>query len=67
MNSPGKGDPSGDRRSYIREETTEEDAVADRPTILIIGGDDIGVADLSCCSHGLMGSGRPHSTGRAPC
>lgn len=34
--------------------------MADRPNILIIWGDDIGIANLSCYSRGLMGYGTPH-------
>ena len=29
--------------------------MADRPNILVIWGDDIGISNLSCCSDGLMG------------
>src|SRR5216117_461411 len=28
---------------------------ADKPNILVIWGDDIGISNLSCYSHGLMG------------
>ena len=34
--------------------------MADRPNILIIWGDDIGVSNLSCYSDGLMGYRTPH-------
>ena len=34
----------------------------DKPNILVIWGDDIGIANLSCYSHGLMGYRRPTST-----
>jgi arylsulfatase A-like enzyme len=34
--------------------------VADRPNILIIWGDDIGVSNLSCYSDGVMGYRTPH-------
>jgi len=29
----------------------------DKPNILVIWGDDIGISNLSCYSDGLMGSG----------
>ena len=32
----------------------------DKPNILIIWGDDIGIANLSCYSHGLMGYQTPN-------
>ncbi|NPC44129.1 arylsulfatase [Nocardioides sp. zg-1230] len=34
--------------------------MADRPNILIIWGDDIGITNLSCYSRGLMGYQTPH-------
>ena len=30
-------------------------AKQDKPSILVIWGDDIGISNLSCVSHGLMG------------
>src|SRR5260370_12493634 len=33
---------------------------SDKPNILIIWGDDIGIANLSCYSHGLMGYKTPN-------
>src|SRR5262245_11555627 len=30
-----------------------------KPTILVIWGDDIGISNLSCCSHGLIGTHTP--------
>jgi arylsulfatase len=30
----------------------------DKPDILVIWGDDIGISNLSCCSQGLMGCTR---------
>jgi len=35
-------------------------AKAEKPNILIIWGDDIGISNLSCYSHGLMGYDTPH-------
>ncbi len=35
-------------------------ADADRPNILVIWGDDIGITNLSCYSHGLMGYRTPN-------
>ena len=35
-------------------------AQADRPNILVIWGDDIGITNLSCYSHGLMGYRTPN-------
>ena len=32
----------------------------DRPNILVIWGDDIGIANLSCYTHGLMGYQTPN-------
>src|ERR1700691_1722741 len=32
----------------------------DKPNILVIWGDDIGIANLSCYSHGLMGYQTPN-------
>jgi hypothetical protein len=32
----------------------------DRPTIVVIWGDDIGITELSCCSDGLMGYRTPN-------
>ena len=32
----------------------------DKPNILVIWGDDIGIANLSCYSHGLMGYKTPN-------
>jgi arylsulfatase A-like enzyme len=37
-------------------------AKTDKPNILVIWGDDIGIANLSCYSHGLMGYKTPTST-----
>ena len=37
-------------------------AKTDKPNILVIWGDDIGISNLSCYSHGLMGYARPTST-----
>ena len=34
--------------------------MADRPNILIIWGDDIGISNLSCYSDGLMGYRTPN-------
>src|SRR5687767_15684333 len=33
---------------------------SDKPNILVIWGDDIGIANLSCYSHGLMGYQTPN-------
>jgi len=33
---------------------------SDRPNILIIWGDDIGISNLSCYSHGVMGYRTPN-------
>jgi hypothetical protein len=33
---------------------------ADKPNILVIWGDDIGISNLSCYSHGLMGYRTPN-------
>ena len=33
---------------------------SDKPNILVIWGDDIGISNLSCYSHGLMGYRTPH-------
>ena len=33
-----------------------------KPNILVIWGDDIGISNLSCYSHGLMGTARRTST-----
>jgi len=35
-------------------------AKTDKPNILVIWGDDIGIANLSCSSHGLMGYQTPN-------
>jgi hypothetical protein len=35
-------------------------AVADKPNILVIWGDDIGISNLSCYSDGLMGYRTPN-------
>ena len=35
----------------------------DKPNILVIWGDDIGIANLSCYSHGSWATRRPTSTG----
>src|SRR5215469_12875790 len=35
-------------------------AKTDKPNILIIWGDDIGISNLSCYSHGLMGYKTPN-------
>ncbi len=35
-------------------------AKTDKPNILVIWGDDIGISDLSCYSHGLMGYQTPN-------
>jgi arylsulfatase A-like enzyme len=40
------------------EETTVEDSR--QPNILVIWGDDIGITNLSCYSHGLMGYRTPN-------
>jgi hypothetical protein len=39
-------------------------AKTDKPNILVIWGDDIGTANLSCYTHGLMGNGRVWRPGR---
>jgi arylsulfatase A-like enzyme len=31
-----------------------------KPNILVIWGDDIGISNLSCYSHGIMGYGTPN-------
>ena len=33
---------------------------SDKPNILVIWGDDIGISNLSCYSHGLMGYQTPN-------
>jgi arylsulfatase A-like enzyme len=33
---------------------------AKKPNILVIWGDDIGISNLSCYSHGMMGYRTPH-------
>ena len=33
-----------------------------KPNILVIWGDDIGISNLSCYSHGLMGYQTPNMT-----
>src|SRR4051794_17568563 len=38
----------------------EEAGVSDKPNILIIWGDDIGISNLSCYSDGLMGYRTPN-------
>jgi arylsulfatase len=38
----------------------EESERADKPNILVIWGDDIGISNLSCYSHGLMGYRTPN-------
>ena len=35
-------------------------AKTDKPNILVIWGDDIGISNLSCYSHGLMGYQTPN-------
>ncbi len=35
-------------------------AKSDKPNILVIWGDDIGISNLSCYSHGLMGYKTPN-------
>jgi arylsulfatase len=35
-------------------------AKTDKPNILVIWGDDIGISNLSCYSHGLMGYKTPN-------
>ena len=35
-------------------------AKQDKPNILVIWGDDIGISNLSCYSHGLMGYQTPN-------
>ena len=35
-------------------------AKTDKPNILVIWGDDIGISNLSCYSHGLMGYETPN-------
>jgi arylsulfatase A-like enzyme len=35
-------------------------ATTQRPNILVIWGDDIGISNLSCYSHGLMGYQTPN-------
>jgi arylsulfatase A-like enzyme len=41
-------------------QTEPEGAVADKPNVLIIWGDDIGISNLSCYSDGLMGYRTPN-------
>ena len=34
--------------------------ITDKPNILVIWGDDIGISNLSCYSHGVMGYQTPN-------
>jgi hypothetical protein len=43
--------PSGDLETTMAQQTKK----SDKPNILVIWGDDIGISNLSCYSHGLMG------------
>ncbi|MCB0969327.1 MAG: sulfatase-like hydrolase/transferase, partial [Ilumatobacter sp.] len=43
-----------------RHRREQELPVADKPNILIIWGDDIGISNLSCYSDGLMGYRTPN-------
>jgi arylsulfatase A-like enzyme len=40
--------------------TAPKNATQSKPNILIIWGDDIGISNLSCYSHGLMGYQTPN-------
>jgi arylsulfatase A-like enzyme len=40
--------------------STQESEMADKPNILVIWGDDIGIWNLSCYSNGMMGYRTPH-------
>jgi hypothetical protein len=39
-------------------------ATGKKPNILVFWGDDIGISNLSCCSHGLMGYHTPNIEAR---
>ena len=55
------GSPEAASRVYGREDIWRStDAKADKPNILVIWGDDIGISNLSCYSHGLMGYKTPN-------
>jgi arylsulfatase len=43
-----------------RKEKQMPTAKASQPNILVIWGDDIGISNLSCYSHGLMGYQTPN-------
>jgi hypothetical protein len=40
--------------------TAPKNATQSKPNILVIWGDDIGISNLSCYSHGLMGYQTPN-------
>ena len=56
-NAGGKSDSQATGRSKEKRM-----AKTKQPNILVIWGDDIGISNLSCYSHGLMGYQRPTST-----
>src|ERR1700742_862590 len=39
---------------------SDKSGKSDKPNILVIWGDDIGISNLSCYSHGVMGYQTPH-------
>ena len=45
---------------YENQQEEIEMAKTDKPNILVIWGDDIGISNLSCFSHGLMGYQTPN-------
>ena len=40
--------------------TISTEAAADKPNILVIWGDDVGITNISAYSHGLMGYQTPN-------
>jgi arylsulfatase A-like enzyme len=48
----GSGGPSGEGGGFVAE--------SEKPNILVIWGDDIGITNLSCYSDGLMGYRTPN-------
>ena len=57
----GRGARPGRRRNDTRKMDKEADmATPNRPNILVIWGDDIGIWNLSCYSQGTMGYRTPN-------
>ena len=55
-----QGARNGKRQSIKQQQVNQRQVWQPKPNILVIWGDDIGISNLSCYSHGLMGYQTPN-------